>query len=443
MTGLALMPRADHPEYSICEIFRGDRAVGLGLAISQEHVATCAHVVNSALGQPDLRDLTRPGEGAVIRLRFTIGTTTGDDRYRDALVIGWLPVEAETFDIDDIAVLELAEPAPAHVRVPRPARYRPGMPVQMWGPQPGRPAGGHVKGELLGEVRDGRIQIRVSGGPFRVRAGFSGGPVWDPISGDVVGVLSACGAEDDATDAYLLLMDRIRTGWPGKKERLIIRRLHAESHQLVPFTVLIDDVEEQEKVADGGTASFDVTPGKHTVRVKSGECESVKRTVYVRTSYTLTTKLLSATAPANAGASSRSQRLVLRPQGQIAAIAVFSVFGVFACICLFLGLLYLKDVSFADYVTDQWHWYGSPWSVAAGDCLHDDTRTYSSDGPMVVVPCPSAAADYTLLGVFSVPVNETDPGCEYVQGWSAAAGGETVLGDSFGHQGEILCAMPR
>lgn len=209
------MPPGDRPEYSICEIFRGDRAVGLGFAISQAHVVTCAHVVNSALGRPDKRDPARPGDATVIRLRFVIGSTPGDEGYRAASVAGWLPAEAGTFDLDDVAVLELAETAPAHVRVPRPARYRPLMPVQMWGPQPGRPDGGHVKGELLGEVRGGRIQVRVNGGPFRVRPGFSGGPVWEPGSGDAAGVLSAYGAEDDATDAYLLGADRITAAWPG------------------------------------------------------------------------------------------------------------------------------------------------------------------------------------------------------------------------------------
>lgn len=208
------MPPGDRPEYCICEVLRGGRAVGLGFAVGQAHVVTCAHVVNSALARPARRDPARPGREEVIRVRFAIGTASGDDGYRTASVAGWLPAEAGTFDMDDVAVLELAEPVPAHVRVLRPVRYRPLMPVQMWGPQPGRPGGGHVRGELLGEVRGGRVQISVSGGPFRVRPGFSGGPVWEPGSGDVAGVLSACGAEGDATDAYLLGADRITVAWP-------------------------------------------------------------------------------------------------------------------------------------------------------------------------------------------------------------------------------------
>jgi hypothetical protein len=136
--------REDHPEQSICEILYRDRVVGLGFAVGQGHVATCAHVVNSALGREDRRDPARPGNAEMICLRFAIGSADGDSGGRKASVVGWLPVSARTFDADDIAVLHLDEPEPAYVRALHPARYRPLMPVQMWGPQPGRPDGGHV-----------------------------------------------------------------------------------------------------------------------------------------------------------------------------------------------------------------------------------------------------------------------------------------------------------
>lgn len=207
--------REDHPEHSICEILYRNRVVGLGFAIGQAHVATCAHVVNSALGRADKRDPACPGNAEIVRLRFAIGSAGSEGECREASVIGWLPASARTFDADDIAVLRLDEPAPAYVRVLRPARYRPSMPVQMWGPQPGRPDGGHVKGEVRGKVRSGRSHINVEGGQFRVRPGFSGGPVWEPGTGEAVGVLSACGAEDNATDAYLLEADHVTAVWPG------------------------------------------------------------------------------------------------------------------------------------------------------------------------------------------------------------------------------------
>ena len=140
--------REDHPEHSICEIFRGDRIVGLGFAVGHAHVATCAHVVNSALGRADKRDPAWPGNVEMIWLRFPIGAADGGDERQKASVIGWLPASAGTFDSDDVAVLRLDEPAPAHVRVLRPARYRPSMPVQMWGLPLVRNGRRHPRAEL-------------------------------------------------------------------------------------------------------------------------------------------------------------------------------------------------------------------------------------------------------------------------------------------------------
>ena len=200
-------------EYGICEFLRDDRAIGLGFALDLTHVVTCAHVVNTALGRRDKRDLTRPGPGDVIRVQFPIGGAPDIDRHRKASVVEWLPGSAGAFESNDIAVLELTESAPAHVPAARPRRYRRRMPVQMWGPQPRRPDGGYVGGELVGEVPGGRIQIITDGRAFRVRPGFSGGPVWATDTDDVVGVLEAYGAGDDAVDAYLLGVDRVAAVW--------------------------------------------------------------------------------------------------------------------------------------------------------------------------------------------------------------------------------------
>jgi hypothetical protein len=70
---------------------------------------------------------------------------------------------------------------------------------------------------------------------------------------------------------------------------LIIHRLHAKSIQSSLFTVFIDGTQEG-KVADDTTVEFNVTPGVHTVQVRSGGFESVERTVVVETSCTLTTE---------------------------------------------------------------------------------------------------------------------------------------------------------
>lgn len=151
-------------EYAICEILRDGRPVGLGFAVGSSQVLTCAHVVNAALGRGTV-EAADPG-AANLSLRFPIGPGSGAGgsvAVRTASVVEWLPVVGGEFALDDLALLELAEPVPERIPVPAGVRHRPPMPVQMWGPQDRRPDGGHVLGELLGEVRGGRVQINAGG----------------------------------------------------------------------------------------------------------------------------------------------------------------------------------------------------------------------------------------------------------------------------------------
>lgn len=199
-------------EYGICQVHKEDQPVGLGFAIGDQLVATCAHVVNSALGR-DKRDPTRPQPDESVSLTFPIGHDGVEDASRSGRVIAWLPGRSAAFETDDIAVLQLEQAVPSHVPVLHPGSDQRHMQVQMWGPQPGHPAGGHVVGTLMGEVIGGRIQIDVNGGGFRVRSGFSGGPIWDN-NDNVVGVLAASSRGSEG-DAYGLSSIKVAQAWPG------------------------------------------------------------------------------------------------------------------------------------------------------------------------------------------------------------------------------------
>jgi WD40 repeat protein len=201
-------------EHGICEVLRDGRAVGLGFAVDPAHVVTCAHVINSALGRRDRLDGSRPWPDDYIRVRFPLGGRPGKESSREGRVVGWLPDRTRVLDSDDLALLELSGGVPRHVPVLHPMRPQRSMRVQMWGPQQDRPGGGHVTGELLGEVGGGRIQVNAVGGRFRVRPGFSGGPVWETRTGGVVGVMQAFGSEADADDAYLIGGGQIARIWP-------------------------------------------------------------------------------------------------------------------------------------------------------------------------------------------------------------------------------------
>ncbi|GAA3239958.1 hypothetical protein GCM10010468_76420 [Actinocorallia longicatena] len=92
-----------------------------------------------------------------------------------------------------------------------------GQRVQLWGPIPaGRThREGHVTGVLLGRIDRARLQVdQELSGVFRARAGFSGGPVWDQMSGQIVGVVQAVPTDEDAVDVYVIDGDLLVEAWP-------------------------------------------------------------------------------------------------------------------------------------------------------------------------------------------------------------------------------------
>lgn len=235
-------------ERAICRLLAGAKLVGLGFAVDREHVVTCAHVVNkaheasaSALGRA-LEQADFPASDLRLTAVFAIardahharsGTNAGDtpasgtagdsaeQRLREAeltgrpLEEGWLPSTSRSFTGADVAVLRLSERLPDYVPLVVPSQALSGDAAQVYGPVPGRPDGGHVPVEVLGEVERGRVQINSGGMGFRVRPGFSGGPVWRRGTNEVVGMLTACGTGDDAVDAYMLSAGQIARAWPA------------------------------------------------------------------------------------------------------------------------------------------------------------------------------------------------------------------------------------
>lgn len=213
-------------EYAICKLSRNGRAVGLGFAVDREHVVTCAHVVNKAhqkdesLFARELAQADFPDTGVTLAVEFVIGsywaTASGSDRVALTASLtsdGWLPSDPARFAADDIAVLRLSDPVPSFVPEVRARRPRSGDAVQVFGPVAGRTDGGHVVGEVIGEVGGGRVQINADGEGFRIRPGFSGGPVWRRDSGEIVGMLVACGTGETAVDAYILDVACIGRVW--------------------------------------------------------------------------------------------------------------------------------------------------------------------------------------------------------------------------------------
>jgi len=217
-------------EYAICRLSRGGLQVGLGFAVDREHVVTCAHVVNKAhqvdesLPARELEQADFPDTGVTLAAEFMIGSLPGTGRAKsDALAAlaaslapgGWLPSDPARFAADDVAVLRLSGQVPSFVPEVTTRLPVSGDVVQVFGPVADRPDGGHITGEVLGEVANGRVQINAGGQGFRVRPGFSGGPVWRRGTGEIVGMLVACGLGENAVDAYILDVTRIARIWPA------------------------------------------------------------------------------------------------------------------------------------------------------------------------------------------------------------------------------------
>jgi hypothetical protein len=203
------------PERSIARVVRHDgQPLGLAFVVAERHLLTCAHVVNVALGRAPTEPA--PPGAAPVWLEFPFGDDDSAQPVRRAVVSAWLPGYV-AFERGDVAGLTISEPLPAGVGPMALADGydRTDRTVQMWGPVPDRTGGGHVSGRVQGLVSTGRSQINQdTGSPLRVGPGFSGGPVWHPDTGAVVGMVVAAALDARDTDAYMLGVEILVDAWP-------------------------------------------------------------------------------------------------------------------------------------------------------------------------------------------------------------------------------------
>ncbi|GLZ76326.1 hypothetical protein Afil01_11330 [Actinorhabdospora filicis] len=195
------------PEHAVAIVLNSEgRQAGLAFLIGPRELATCAHVVDTALGR---KRGTRSTPEGPVRLRLPFGPGSGETT---AAVTGWFRGE-DGADLD-LALLTVP-PGAADGIVPLPLARQAdtGIDVQMCGPaDDGRLI--HVRGLLVGRSGQGRLQIDQSrGGAYRVEPGYSGGPVWRQSTGEVVGVLRAVAVGASAAECLdVALLHRIRSG---------------------------------------------------------------------------------------------------------------------------------------------------------------------------------------------------------------------------------------
>lgn len=167
--------------------------VGVGILVSLKHILTCAHVVNGALGRPNLGQ-EQPTESIYLDFPYA-----ASGQVFSAKVIFWQPVQQNQAVLrkmgGDIAVLELDELAPLQAKPSQlklvSANELRNHPFEVFGVPVGNPSQGvYTEGLLLWEVPNGWIQISSKEG-YQIERGFSGSPVWDTQLNAVVGITVA------------------------------------------------------------------------------------------------------------------------------------------------------------------------------------------------------------------------------------------------------------
>ena len=190
---------------------------GVAMLVGRREVLTCAHVINHAMGR-DLRSQDRP-DGVVV-LDFPLMETDAATRC-EARVVHWLPPALDQAGGDDLAGLLIESNSvpegavPAEIDV---AAAEPGRVVDVFGYPgvPPRPDGAWVEAAVRGEVGGGRIQLdSTRGAALRIQPGYSGSPVCDRTTGQVVGIVSvAPRGESGDRDSYAVSGERLVRWWP-------------------------------------------------------------------------------------------------------------------------------------------------------------------------------------------------------------------------------------
>ncbi|MDL5158910.1 S1 family peptidase [Actinomycetospora termitidis] len=179
---------------------RSGYAVGAGMLLAPDIVATCAHVVAEALGHDDVPD-GMPPDKMRIDLPFLPGRPE-----RWAQVWRWAPPDEDGGG--DVAVLRLDEPVPADPPPLRRVADPFGDAFQIAGFPPGREEGSWTAGEFRRGQASGWLQL-VDHDDEPVGPGFSGAPVWDVEHEAVVAMAVAADLPGSDGGAYALPIDRV------------------------------------------------------------------------------------------------------------------------------------------------------------------------------------------------------------------------------------------
>jgi 3',5'-cyclic AMP phosphodiesterase CpdA len=193
---------------------------GLGVLVSPAEVLTCAHVVNRALGRPD-------GDEAEPELPFRVAWPLLDTDTEIAVQVReWSPLGEE-----DLATLVLQQPFPSDAA---PARLGDAAPVPerrlpVFGYPAGRPRGQRTEVRFVGTVEGGLLQLNTLDATSPdVRAGYSGSPVYDPVTRHVVALMTQAPPPGPSRDCLAVPTRKLRLFLPTLAAGTTVRRARPE-----------------------------------------------------------------------------------------------------------------------------------------------------------------------------------------------------------------------
>ncbi|QYO62202.1 trypsin-like peptidase domain-containing protein [Leptolyngbya sp. 7M] len=165
------------------------KVIGAGFYVGTGYVLTCAHVVTQSLnlGKEPAGIPADAVAGKPIQLDFPF---VAKEQFQDAKV---LP-DLWQLHGQDLAVLKVVEAIPNGVNplsLPESSSYRDNR-YHVYGFPKGHPDGIWARGEFLGEVASGWVQMEdTKPEGLAIVPGFSGAPVWDEGLGGIAGMTVA------------------------------------------------------------------------------------------------------------------------------------------------------------------------------------------------------------------------------------------------------------